>query len=170
MCGIVQPKFDMYSSCLDQVLQIRIILMRGSGSCKFWTIQIRQYYSFLKSNLSTRCNRCRTVLYCTTYYELWLINQCNCLAAPKELQMTKQKKIKPTSSFSQSRIAAMNNVLADGRLIQKGGGGGTHRPHMYPTPGRAWGKHGVVRGCAKAVPVQSPSPLTPLLHNQRWDF
>ena len=40
----------------------------------------------------------------------------------------------------------------------------THRPHMYPTPGRAWGM-GVVGGCARAVPAQPPSPLTPLLHN-----
>ena len=39
--------------------------------------------------------------------------------------------------------------------------GSTHRPHMYPTPGRAWGM-GVVRGCARAVLARPPSPLTPL--------
>ena len=33
----------------------------------------------------------------------------------------------------------------------------THRPHMYPTPGRAWGM-GVVRGCARAVPARPPPP------------
>ena len=58
----------------------------------------------------------------------------------------------------------MKNVLADGRFTPRGGGGGTHRLHMYPTPGRAWGK-GVVGGCGRAVPVRHPSPFTPLLHN-----
>ena len=33
--------------------------------------------------------------------------------------------------------------------------GSTHRPHMYPTPGWAWGM-GVVGGCARAVPSQPP--------------
>ena len=37
--------------------------------------------------------------------------------------------------------------------------GSTHRPHMYPTPGRAWGI-GVVGGCARAVPARPPSPLS----------
>ena len=32
----------------------------------------------------------------------------------------------------------------------KGGGGGTHKSHMYPTPGREWGM-GVVGGCARAT-------------------
>ena len=58
----------------------------------------------------------------------------------------------------------MKNVLADGRLTQRGDGGGTHRPHMYPMPSWAWGM-GVVGGCARAVPDQPPSTLTPLLHN-----
>ena len=58
----------------------------------------------------------------------------------------------------------MKNVLAERRLTQRGGGDGTHRPHMYPTPGQAWGM-GVVRGCTRAVPVRPPSPFTPLLHN-----
>ena len=48
-------------------------------------------------------------------------------------------------------------------LYQPGTAGSTHRPHMYPTPGRAW-EIGVVWGCAKAVPARPPSPLTPLLH------
>ena len=42
--------------------------------------------------------------------------------------------------------------------------GSTHRPHKYPTPGRAWGM-GVVGGRTRAVPARPPSPLTPLLHN-----
>ena len=37
-----------------------------------------------------------------------------------ELQMTEQKSMMPMSSVSQSRIAAMKNVLADGRLTQRG--------------------------------------------------
>ena len=63
----------------------------------------------------------------------------------------------------------MKNVLADRRLTQRGGGDGTHRPHMYPTPGQAWGM-GVVGGCTRAVPVRPPFPLTPFQHNQMWDF
>ena len=35
--------------------------------------------------------------------------------------------------------------------------GSTHRPHMYPTPGRAW-VMGVVGGCARAVPALPPPP------------
>ena len=40
----------------------------------------------------------------------------------------------------------------------------THRPQMYPMPGRAW-VMGLVGGCARAVAARPPSPLTPLLHN-----
>ena len=58
----------------------------------------------------------------------------------------------------------MKNVLADGRLTQREGGGGTHRPHTYPMAGRAWGM-GVVEGCARAVPARPPYPFNLLLHN-----
>ena len=56
----------------------------------------------------------------------------------------------------------MKNVLAERRLTQRGGGDGTHRPHMYPTLGQAWGM-GVVGGCAREVPVQPPSPFVSTL-------
>ena len=39
----------------------------------------------------------------------------------------------------------------------------THRPHIYPTPGRAWGMW-VVGGCARTV----LAPLTPLTAPPLW--
>ena len=46
--------------------------------------------------------------------------------------------------------------------------GSTHIPHMYPTPGWAWGM-GVVRGCARAVPARPPSPPdSTLLRHSSW--
>ena len=57
----------------------------------------------------------------------------------------------------------MKNVFADRRLTQRGGGGDTHRPHMYPTPGWAWGMV-VFGGCARAELVRPPSPLAVVLN------
>ena len=72
--------------------------------------------------------------------------------------MTEWKSTNPTSSISQRRIAAMKNVLADGRLTQKRGGGGSLRPNMYPTPGQAWGIGGGWRVC-QGSPSLAPLPL-----------
>ena len=52
----------------------------------------------------------------------------------------------------------MKNVLADGRLTQRGGGGGTHRPHMYPTPSRGMGNGGV-RRVRQGSTSTAPLPL-----------
>ena len=55
----------------------------------------------------------------------------------------------------------MKNVLANRRLILRGGGGGTHRPHMYPTPSRAWGM-----GWLEGAPGQYQSgPPPPSLYS-----
>ena len=54
----------------------------------------------------------------------------------------------------------MKTVLADGRLTQRGWGRHpqtTYVPHAW----QAWGM-GVVRGCARAVPVQGSTSLAPL--------
>ena len=54
----------------------------------------------------------------------------------------------PTLAFSQSRIAAMKNVLAEGRLTQRGGG-------VSPTD----------HICGRRVPKGSTSPAPLPLHS-----
>ena len=55
----------------------------------------------------------------------------------------------------------MKNVLADGRLTQRGDGcgGGTHRPHMYPTPGNVGGRR-VRQGSTSPAPLPLHSTPT----------
>ena len=56
----------------------------------------------------------------------------------------------------------MKNVLADGRLTQRGVGGGTHRPQMYPTPaGRGeWVGRRVRQGSTSPAPLPLDSTPT----------
>ena len=96
----------------------------------------------------------------------------------------------PPSSVSQSRIATMKNVLADGRWTQRGvwsvgaagpvqqpdclgvesRGGGlvppwrTFRPPPFPTPGQAWGTY-VVCGCCWASTTARANALMQIVPN-----
>ena len=77
-----------------------------------------------------------------------------------ELQMTEQKSTNPTQSFSQSRIAAMKNVLAEGRLTQRAPTDQICTPRLA---GR--GEWGWSEGAPGQYRPGHPSPLTPHLHN-----
>ena len=74
---------------------------------------------------------------------------------PQNYWWQNRKEYKGKTNLAQSVLACLLWLLY--RL------GSTHRPHMYPMPGRVWGM-GVVRGCARAVPAQ-PHSLTAILHN-----
>ena len=77
--------------------------------------------------------------------------------------------MKPTSSFSQSRIAAMKNCV--GVLVRvKGEGAGpvlpwrTLRPSPFPTPGPTWGTY-VVCGCCRAGRTARANALMQIVPN-----
>ena len=84
---------------------------------------------------------------CTNGHNIWIHTQ--------NYRRQNRKEYKGKTNLAQSELARLLWLLYRPSS--------THRPHVYPTRGRAWGM-GLVRGCARAVPSRPPSPCQDILH------